>query len=224
MHLREQGYRKAENFFIEKRRELENIIREIREGELTKEKIADTKMWLADFENALATEKTDLKTEAEYITSAKNSENVATDDLQEGDEVFSLDYNRSGTVLRKEKDGIYLVQLGNMKLKLKSETLRIERKSRPLVSVGVELTKSEKPAFELRLLGMREQEAKKALTTQLDLAVLSSLKEFSIVHGKGDGILQKMTQGILSKHPCVSEFYFARPEDGGTGKTYVKLL
>ena len=224
LHLREQGYRKAENFFIEKRRELENIIREIREGELTKEKIADTKMWLADFENALATEKTDLKTEAEYITSAKNSENVATDDLQEGDEVFSLDYNRSGTVLRKEKDGVYLVQLGNMKLKLKSETLRIERKSRPLVSVGVELTKSEKPAFELRLLGMREQEAKKALTTQLDLAVLSSLKEFSIVHGKGDGILQKMTQGILSKHPCVSEFYFARPEDGGTGKTYVKLL
>ena len=44
------------------------------------------------------------------------------------------------------------------------------------------------------------------------------------MHGKGDGILQKMTQEILSKHPCVSEFYFARPEDGGTGKTYVKLL
>lgn len=222
-HLREQGYKKAEKFFSEKRRELENLIREIREGELTKEKIAASKTWLNDFEHELHAEEAELKTESDYLTRAQHPEPAETKEFQEGDSVFSSDYNRSGIILRKEKDGLYLVQLGNMKLQLSAGSLRAEKQSSALVSIGVELTKSEKPVFELRLLGMREQEAKKALTNQLDLAMLSNVKEFSVVHGKGDGILQKMTHKILVTHPAVREFYFARPEEGGTGKTYVKL-
>ncbi|MEL3907687.1 MAG: Smr/MutS family protein [Treponemataceae bacterium] len=222
-NLREQGYKRAENFFLEKRRELENIIREIREGELTKEKISNTKDWLNNFEMQLQKESNELQVEKEELAEAFDKDENIKNDFVEGDFVFSAEYNRSGVILRKEKKGLYLVQLGNMKLQIPAEKLRIETKAQPKVSVGLELAKNEKPVFELRLLGMREQEARNALRHQLDLALLSNLKEFSIVHGKGEGILQKMSHEILAENSYVSEFYFALPEDGGTGKTYVKM-
>ena len=79
------------------------------------------------------------------------------------------------------------------------------------------------PAFELKLLGMRYEEAQKVLERQLDLASIKGLKEFSIVHGKGHGILQEMVQAMLKTYHAVSDYHFARPEEGGTGKTIVKL-
>ena len=53
--------------------------------------------------------------------------------------------------------------------------------------------------------------------------MFSGMKEFSVVHGKGFGILQEMVQNTLKIYPAVSEYHFARPEDGGTGKTIVTL-
>lgn len=222
LELREQGYKRLDTFFTEKRRELENLIRHLREGELSKEKIAETKNWLQTFETDLQAEHDGLETEQlafEGNTAQEIYENFAAGDL-----VYVPDYNKSGVILRAEKDNTYLVELGNMKLNLPANKLKPEKNQNATVSVGVELTKSEKPAFELKLLGMREADAKKALINQLDLAAMSNIREFSIVHGKGDGILQKMVHKVLSKNKSVAEFYFAKPEDGGTGKTYVKLV
>jgi len=63
----------------------------------------------------------------------------------------------------------------------------------------------------------------RALERQLDLAAMKGLKEFSVVHGKGHGILQEAVQEILKSYAGVSTFHFARPEDGGTGKTIVEM-
>ena len=70
---------------------------------------------------------------------------------------------------------------------------------------------------------MRLDEAEKHLQTQLDLALMHNMQEFSIVHGKGNGILQTMVQEKLAAAPYIAEFSFARPEHGGTGKTIVRL-
>jgi DNA mismatch repair protein MutS2 len=77
--------------------------------------------------------------------------------------------------------------------------------------------------FELSLLGMRLEEALSALERQLDAAVLGGLREFSVVHGKGDGILQKGVHDFLKKQPHVADYYFSRPELGGFGRTEVIL-
>lgn len=223
LNLREQGYRRLENFFLEKRKELENLIREIREGELSREKILSSKKWLDDFGVDLQKEENEIHKEKSSLIKNKAPKEKKLFSFNEGDDVFSLDYNRRGTILRKEKNDVYLIELGNLKLSVKGDRLEPLEKKETQISVGVELSKSEKPVFELRLLGMRELEAKKALTNQLDLAVISSLKEFSIVHGKGDGILQKMVHEALSQNNFVEEFHFARPEEGGTGKTFVRM-
>ena len=85
-------------------------------------------------------------------------------------------------------------------------------------------TSAERPKFELRLLGMRYEEAIKTLEHQLDLCAINNFKEFSVIHGKGTGILQEAVWKYLSGCSAVKEYHFAKPEDGGTGKTYVTLL
>ena len=58
---------------------------------------------------------------------------------------------------------------------------------------------------------------------QIDLAALNNFPHFSVIHGKGDGILQQLVKDYLSHSPMVKEFSFAPAEDGGAGKTYVTL-
>ena len=86
-----------------------------------------------------------------------------------------------------------------------------------------EENKDARPAFELRLLGLRSADAVKTLERQLDLCTLHNFKTFSVIHGKGDGILQQAVQDYLSNCSAVEAFTFAPPEDGGSGKTYVTL-
>ena len=67
-------------------------------------------------------------------------------------------------------------------------------------------TESERPVFELRLLGMRADEAIKSLEHQIDLCTLNNFPSFSVIHGKGDGILQQAVRDYLSHCPVVKEF------------------
>jgi DNA mismatch repair protein MutS2 len=47
--------------------------------------------------------------------------------------------------------------------------------------------------------------------------------EFLYLHGLGEGILQRGVHQYLKTSPPVKEYYFATPEEGGFGKTIVKL-
>ncbi|AEE17084.1 endonuclease MutS2 [Treponema brennaborense] len=168
--------------------------------------------------------------------------------FEAGTEVLTGSANRRGTLLRKSGKNSWIVQVGSMKLTLKEKDLTPvapHAAEKPSVTVDFaaetssgygETGKAEDdagrdarnrndavPAFELRLLGMRYEEAVKALERQLDLASIRGLHDFSIIHGKGSGVLQQAVQDYLAHYPGVAEFHFARPEDGGTGKTYVHL-
>jgi DNA mismatch repair protein MutS2 len=76
---------------------------------------------------------------------------------------------------------------------------------------------------ELILIGMRLEEALPALERQMDAAILGGLREFSVVHGKGEGALRKAVHDFLKKQPLVADYYFSRPELGGFGRTEVVL-
>ena len=94
--------------------------------------------------------------------------------------------------------------------------------STPRVSIE-ESVATDTPRLELDVRGMRVEEALKAVERQLDGALLKGLQEFSIIHGKGEGILQKSIQEYLSRCPWVETYSFAPPEAGGTGKTIVRM-
>ena len=148
--------------------------------------------------------------------------------LTEGMEVFIPHLHRRGVIIRKEKKN-WLVAVDTVKMTFPADKLELLNTSAsaplrtPQVVVEAELHKESRPELELRLLGMRLEEAEKHLQNQLDLALMHNMQEFSIIHGKGNGILQTMVQEKLAAAPYIAEFFFARPEHGGTGKTIVRL-
>jgi len=66
-------------------------------------------------------------------------------------------------------------------------------------------------------------DALEALNRQIEAAILGGLRNFAVVHGKGDGILCKGVQEYLKSDPRVAGFSFSRPELGGHGRTEVEL-
>ena len=112
---------------------------------------------------------------------------------------------------------------------VKEKELELVRKNKDSaqtvnVSYDFESAKTdEHPVFELRLIGMRVEEAIAALEHQIDLCALSNFPSFSVIHGKGYGILQQSVHDYLSHCPLVQSFEFANPDEGGSGKTYVTL-
>ena len=246
--LRSQGYKRLNDLFEQKRNEIENLVREIQEGELTHEKTSKLKQFFADFGKMLAEEQTDIRTEQEELSALqqalRNREQEqghgkpangmsatgasVSEPLTEGMEVFIPHLHRRGVIIRKEKKN-WLVAVDTVKMTFPADKLELLNTSAsaplrtPQVVVEAELHKESRPELELRLLGMRLDEAEKHLQNQLDLALMHNMQEFSIVHGKGNGVLQTMVHEKLAAAPYIAEFFFARPEHGGTGKTIVRL-
>ena len=248
--LRSQGYKRLNDLFEQKRNEIENLVREIQEGELTHEKTSKLKQFFVDFGKMLAEEQTDIRNEQDELSAAqqairnqeqeqgKSSNGMSAngvpaagapinETLAESMEVFIPHLHRRGVIIRKEKKN-WLVAVDTVKMTFPADKLEPLTPSAaplraPQVVVEAELHQESRPEFELRLLGMRLDEAEKHLQNQLDLAVMHNMQEFSIVHGKGNGVLQTMVHEKLAAAPYIAEFFFARPEHGGTGKTIVRL-
>ena len=181
-----------------------------------------------------------LDTDSRTAPRAAQQSNTTPLSFRVGADVLISATKRRGTLIREEKKGVWLVQVGSVRMSLKQKNLTVVApapEDTPAVSYSVELSSgqdsenaiftkgsaSARPVFELRLLGMRAEEALKLLERQLDLCAMQNFRTFSVIHGKGEGILQQVVQDYLSSYPGVKEFHFARPEDGGTGKTYVRL-
>lgn len=242
LELRELGHRQSKQFLEESRKKLENLVRTLREGEITREKTLAVKQLIAELTDAVEKEEEILVREQEQIENVQQgiplSENLEQKEIKTGMDVFVGKSRSRGFVVDSPKKGFWNVTVGSMKMLVKESDIVIApQQTSPSVSVEVAKDSSfvqdgrityvtsqdENPVFELRLLGMRYEAAMKALERQLDLASLKSFKAFSVIHGKGNGILQQGVHDYLSHYPGVKDFHFARPEDGGTGKTYVTL-
>ena len=148
-----------------------------------------------------------------------------------------------GVITEASGKGRWVVQFGSVKMTMKQKDLKLIRKENKELtpSITVDLAGeyvssgsadygnlvtekiSPRPVFELRLLGMRSEEAIKALEHQIDLCMLNNFPHFSVIHGKGNGILMQVVQDYLSHCSAVKSFEYAPSEDGGAGKTYVSL-
>ncbi len=274
--LKKGHQQEMHDFLIHSRRTLENLVREIREGELTREKTLGVKQFISDLqkdvdrldnkieieeEKLAAQEQAFLKeteerknqtasdkkikrklSNAEALkyatplmpatnTAAKNKDVIDEKPLvfEPGAAVTAGAARNEGVLIDLARKGVWNVQFGSVKMTVKEKDLKLVRSSsKPLApDVSYDLqssTKEERPLFELRLLGMRTEEAIHALEHQIDLCTLHNFPQFSVIHGKGDGILQQAVRDYLSHSPSVQSFDFAPPEDGGTGKTYVTLI
>jgi DNA mismatch repair protein MutS2 len=87
---------------------------------------------------------------------------------------------------------------------------------------------SQGPSFEtsyreINVIGQRAEAAIEQVDKMLDSAALAQVEKVRIVHGHGMGILKKAIAEMLKTNPHVEKFYFASPEQGGSGATIVEL-
>jgi DNA mismatch repair protein MutS2 len=75
----------------------------------------------------------------------------------------------------------------------------------------------------LDLRGKRAEEAIAELQKYIDDAMLLSIKEVSILHGKGNGILRDIIREQLRGHQEVKQYHDEKVEMGGSGITIVIL-
>lgn len=285
IELMHREHSQSSEFLIQTRSQLENLVRELREGEINREKTLAVKSFISELEqkieeeekfvqqeeDALENERKALEKEKEKfaengmrISKAKergkasgkktkkrmsNTEALEFASVQQlevpkekkklelvqtalepGLEIFAGKNRRQGTLVQKNKNGTWTVLFGSLKMDVDENLIEpvhkitVQKKPSVVVETLASGDGNDRPVFELRLLGMRQEEAVKALERQLDLCAIYNLRQFSIIHGKGQGILQQSVQDYLSHYPGVKGFEFARPEDGGTGKTYVTLF
>jgi len=226
----------------ESRKTLENLVREVKEGELSREKTLKVKEFLSGLEERVLAEDAELERETLALAEElrRVEEGAAAGSAKEtsfapGVEVLAGESRARGRILRPDKKGSssapasWIVEIGSLKMSFSEKDLAPIAAGSPVkdaaknTSWAAELAPSAPAYFELSLLGMRLSDALDALTRQIDAAVLGGLREFAVVHGKGDGILSKGVHDYLKKDPRVADYYFSRPEVGGFGRTDVVL-
>lgn len=219
IELRKRGIRELQVFLEEARKEFETLVRMLREGELEKDKIRKAQEFIQKVQSVVSRQKDIQEEEEERFVRVSPSIQ-----LSPGMEVRIRNHRQSGVLLKQLKDKLWEVSIGSLRMRVPEweivEVLKTPKT--PKVSIDEPIT-TDTPRLELDIRGMRVEEALKAVEKQLDGAVLRGLKEFSVIHGKGEGILQKSIQEYLSRCPLVEEFSFALPEAGGTGKTIVRM-
>ncbi|HML48110.1 MAG TPA: endonuclease MutS2, partial [Clostridia bacterium] len=146
--------------------------------------------------------------------------------LKPGDSVMIVHLNTKGTVLDKPNDkGEVQVQAGIMRLKAHvSQLKRVKEESAGTTSARSHVdiaTRSVK--LELDVRGMALDEALPEVDKFLDDAVLSSLGEVSVIHGKGTGTLRSGIQTHLRKHPHVEAYRLGKYGEGEAGVTVVTI-
>jgi DNA mismatch repair protein MutS2 len=214
--LAEKGLSELEAFLRESRREYEKLVQRLREqGEPAGRR--ETLDFLHGLEAKVRSQEEQLE--------AREPEPPAAE-LREGLEVVIRSTGKAGRILRRGKGRRWVVATGSLRAELEPSELSPAPhpgQAAPAVpSVSEELAEHDLP-HQLDLRGMRLEEALHRLERQLDHAVVRGLSEFSVVHGLGEGILQRGIHRYLRGSPLVKDYYFATPEEGGFGKTVVRL-
>ncbi len=229
LELRSGNVSSLGNLLTESRKTLENLVRELKEGEITREKTLKVKEFLADLERTAGAETAalaDQRRELETLSAAGETTSPIAAVFRPGLDILAGPARRRGRILRAARKGQWVVEIGALKMTLAESDLvplaPSPETAKPLIA-QYDLVAATPAQLELNLRGLRLEEALEVLRNQMDAAVLSGLYEFSVIHGKGDGILQRGVHEFLKKQKVVADFGFSRPEQGGYGKTVVSL-
>ncbi len=157
----------------------------------------------------------------------KGKNTKAPKSVKLGDSVEIVSVGQKGTVTSlPDKDGNLFVKVGIMKLKSNLSDLRLVKdEDTPKKKQGG--VKSDARYMnisgELDLRGENIEDSIYILEKFLDDAILSSLTQVRIIHGKGTGALRRGIHQYLKKQPRVESFNLATYGEGDSGVTIVKL-
>ncbi len=157
--------------------------------------------------------------------------------VKPGDLVHIASMDMDATIITEpDAKGYVQLKVGMMKMRAQLSDLRTISQAQQIVKKEQKKQERKKSMREQRInimtrtvrqevdvRGMALDEAIPEVQKFLDDAMLSSLREVSIIHGNGTGILRAGISECLRRHPCVSDFRLGRYGEGETGVTIVTL-
>lgn len=200
---------------------IERTIKEIKEAQAEKEKTKELRKELQETKEA-------IMKKGEAAAEPKKPKPVDDGQLKVGDTVCIDDMQVVGEIIAiSDTDATILfdsIKLRTSPDKLRKVSRAEGRKTMRKWQAGIADDLSEKAEhFELTLdvRGKRAEEALDIVEKYIDEAKLLSIKEVSILHGKGNGILRKLIREYLSHQHEIENFCDASLETGGAGITRV---
>ncbi len=214
-----EGVGKIEDFLSDARKRLENLVRLVKTGELTKEKTKAVREYVDEMTAEAEKIRKDVRRKEE-----ENDEKTPSESFKVGDEVFCGEGRTRGKVVALRDQRTCLVSFENgLRMNVRNSTMVHADPVSLKVDVSDFRSERIRAKYTLDVRGLTLSQTERALDDEIEAALLTGLGSFAVIHGYGDGILQKGVHMYLKKNRYVSDYRFALPEDGGMGKTYVTL-
>jgi DNA mismatch repair protein MutS2 len=219
--LTQQIAEKYESELRENKKEINRLIKEIRESHASSKKIKESRAALD-------------KQSSEISKMKKMAATKAVQDgrkLKKGETVWVEKFNAEGEVVEMIGDKKVKIAIGSAFMTV--DTIDLTRK--PDGKGGQRQPSKQKTSMvrasaaqgdfdpELMLRGMTVEEALEKVDKYLDDAVLAGVAQVYIVHGKGTGVLRKRLSIYLRSHEVVDSIRIGDWNEGGHGVTIVRL-
>jgi DNA mismatch repair protein MutS2 len=205
----EKARAEAEAILVDTRREIERIVKEIRESGAKKEQIRRGQERIRDLQRDLQRRERPRRTVSVSV----------------GDAV-SLNPSGipRGTVIEVDEDSA-AVEIGGKRIKTKMENLYKLDRPPESSSSGVSWNVSFEPltSTDLDVRGQDREEALQEVDRFIDRAILSGVHEVRIIHGVGEGILLRAIQSFLLEDRRVKSMRTGSPGEGGLGVSIIQL-
>ena len=214
---------KFDREMLEAKAEIKNILEELRKEKT--EKIARRSYArLAKLEQGFR-EKVDAHDEKQKYLEIDWSK------VKSGDTVMLKELHQPVTILElPDKHGNILVQMGNIKTKIKTDKLAVideNYKEPPKIYTPSSFEKFELKRLNLSntldLRGYRVEDALDSLEFYLDKASLANLSPVTIIHGHGTGALKSAVRDFLSTSPYVAKYRPGEDTEGGDGVSVIDI-
>jgi len=201
---------------------IEMTVREIREGQASRESVAKAKETIRQQTAELRQRTTRL---------AEQAPQKSKDDILEpsvGIEACWQSQQKIGTIIAVQSEGQkVLLQLGNLKVWVPASDLAPASETRkpeePTHHVTIQMSAKDDILPEIDVRGCVLVDARTIVDKFLDDAILAGWEQVRIIHGKGTGALRKGLAKYLSGHPHVKKHEMGAWNAGDLGVTIVHL-
>ncbi|MDR1878423.1 MAG: Smr/MutS family protein [Bacteroidales bacterium] len=203
---------------------IEKIVREIKESKADKEVVKTLRQEIVQYNEEVKETETEKKAEEMLPENVPETETVSLFDT-----VLMKDTHAIGEVSFINGEDV-VVSFNSVNLRTtvdkieKISSTQQKKIQKPLLREIASINaKAENFKLQLDLRGMRAGEAIASLEQYLDDALLLSIHQVSILHGKGNGILRMAVREHLARNKEIKNFYDEHVERGGHGITVVEL-
>lgn len=167
---------------------------------------------------------------SEKLIKRVNQSPVNAEKLKVGDKVRVLTLDQIGEILTlPDEKGDLTVKVGIMKANINVRDLMFiksaptEKNSAGSKYGGLYKSKAQAISMSVNVQGESLEDAVMDVDKYLDDAYMAGLREVTVIHGRGEGILKEGLRRVFKNHKHVASFRKGRYNEGGDGVTIVTL-